>query len=144
MSIRLPRCECCGRAFRPDRYNALTQKYCTRDPCVQERKRKRQRRWYADRRARDPAFAEAERVRCAEANRRRRSAARETARVEAAPEPEEAAAGDVPVSTRDVVTGLLSQITDCTDPTAIRASLLEYAARGRRVALPLSIRPRSP
>ncbi len=121
MSKKLPRCEHCHRAFRPDRYNVHGQKFCTRDECVLERKRKRQREWQARRRAEDAAFRASENARCAEANRKRRARPRER-------EP------DREVSLTDVVTGLLSQLTETSDPVRLHASLLDYAARGRRVA----------
>ena len=126
MSRKPPRCEFCGRPFHPDPYNSDRQKYCTRPECVTERKRKRQREWYAKRIARDAAFAEAARVRCAGANRRRRAANQSRAGPD-----------DDPVVLFNVVTGMLSQLTDTVDPVQLRTSLRDYAARGRRVALPI-------
>ena len=125
MPKKLPRCGHCGRAFRPDRYNELHQECCTRAECVLDRKRKRQRGWHARRRSEDETFRKKQNARCAGANRRRRAALR--------------ARGDpgktesVPVALADVVTGLLSQLTDTIDPTQLRASMHDYAARGRRV-----------
>jgi len=127
MSKKLPRCAHCHRAFRPNRYNAYQQECCTHDKCVLERKRIRQRAWYARRRAEDPEFRDKENARCAEANRRRRAAHRARAG------PAESATGSLALF--DVVTGLLSQMVDTDDPVRVRASLLDYAARGRRVAL---------
>ena len=125
MSTKLPRCEFCGRPFPPDRYNVGQQKYCTRPDCVRERRRKRQREWYAKRCAQDPEFAAAARVRCAAANRRRRAANRSRA----GPPQEE-----LPLLL-NVVVGMLSQLTDTVDPVRLRASLRDYAVRGQRVAL---------
>jgi hypothetical protein len=128
MPRKLPRCERCGRAFRPDRYNEFHQKHCTHTECVLERKRARQREWHARRRATDAAFRERQNARCREANRRRRAALR--------PQGGGDDAEAAPVVLADVVAGLLSQLTDTTDPHQLSASLREYAARGQRVALP--------
>jgi len=127
MSKKLPRCAHCGRPFHPNRYNAHRQECCVRTDCVRERKRKRQRQWYAKRRAEDAEFRAQENARCAEANRRRRAASRARAG------PAEPSAD--PVMLSQVVTGLLSHLTDSTDPVHVRAALHEYAARGRGVAL---------
>ena len=105
----------------------LHQECCTRPECVLDRKRKRQREWQARRRAEDADFRKKGNARCAAANRRRRAASR------ARSGPGEAA--PAPVLLTDVVTGLLSQLTDTSDPVRVRASLHDYAARGRRVAL---------
>lgn len=126
MSKRLPRCEHCYRPFRPDRYNIGRQKFCTRSPCVRERKRKRQREAYAKRRAEDPVFRADENTRCAAANRRRRAAERAGAESGTSP--------DDPVMLSHVVTGLLSHLADTTDPLELRSCLCHYEARGRRVA----------
>ncbi len=125
MSKKLPRCRFCGQPFRADRRNASRQRFCKRIECVTERKRFRQRRWYNRRRRDDPAFCESENARCAEANRRRRSTHRK-------PDP----AADVPdtVFLSHVVTGLLSQVIDSTDPEHLHSSMHRYADRGRRVA----------
>ena len=126
MSKKLPRCAHCYRPFRPDRYNAYRQECCTRPACVLERKRRRQRKWYAARRA-DPVFREEENTRCAKANRRRRAAIRARA---GPSEPDHD-----PAELRDVLTGVLSQLTDSDDPVQLRASVRDYAARSRRMAL---------
>ena len=62
-------------------------------------------------------------MRCAAANRRRRATAK------ACGKPDE------PIELFDVVTGLLSQLTDTTDPLQLRVSLRRYRDRGRRMAL---------
>ena len=124
MSTRLPHCEFCGRLFHPDRYNVGQQKYCTRPDCIRERRRQRQREWHAKRYAENPEFAEAARVRCAAANRRRRLANRSRAG------PQE----ESPLLL-NVVVGMLSQLTDTVDPVQLRASMYDYATRGQRVAL---------
>ena len=125
MPGKRPICVFCDRSYRSDRYNRHHQKYCTRTECVLERKRKRQRESCARRYRDDPEFAQETRERCAAANRRRRAAA------DAAAKCAETAA----VAPLEVMAGLLSQLTDTTDPVQVRASLHEYAARGRRAAL---------
>jgi hypothetical protein len=127
MSRKLPRCAHCGRAFVPDRYNAHHQKYCTDADCVRERKRLRQREWGSRRRASDARFRARGNARCAAANRRRRAGAK------ACLEPAGTAVGQVAVA--DVLTGLLSQLADTSDPELLRTSMDAYAARGRRLAL---------
>ena len=127
MSRKLLHCAHCGRSFAPDRYNALHQKYCTHGECMRDRKRLRQREWEARRRAEDAEFRATWRARCAAANARRRATAK------ASREPEAAAVGHVAVT--DVLTGLLSQLADTSDPVLVGASMAEYAARGRRLAL---------
>lgn len=127
MSPKLPCCAHCGRAFVPDRYNAHHQKYCTDADCVRERKRLRQRKWQASKRLSDAAFRKRGNARCATANARRRALAR------ARFTPADSVVDQVSLS--DVVTGLLSQLLDTTDPSSLRSSLDGYAARGRRLAL---------
>jgi hypothetical protein len=128
MSPKLSCCAHCGRAFVPNRYNAHHQKYCTHADCVRDRKRLRQREWEARRRAEDAEFRATWRARCGAANARRRAAAK------ASREPEATALGQVAVT--DVLTGLLSQLADTSDPVLVCASMAAYAARGRRLALP--------
>ena len=127
MSRKLLRCAHCVRAFAPDRYNAHHQKYCTHAECMRDRKRLRQREWEARRRAEDAEFRAAWRARCAAANARRRAAAK------ASREPEATAVGQIAVT--DVLTGLLSQLADTSDPVLVGASMAAYAARGHRLAL---------
>lgn len=127
MSRKLLRCAHCGRAFAPDRYNAHHQKYCTHAECVRVRKRLRQRKWDASKRASDAAFRARGNARCAAANARRRTAAK------ACRDPAATVVGQVAVA--DVLAGLLSQLADTSDPVLLRASMDAYAARGRRLAL---------
>ena len=131
MSKKLPRCEVCYLPFRPNRFHVDRQKYCTREHCVLERKRKRQRLSQAARRAEDPQFRADENTRCAAANRRRR----ERQRQEAHPAPLTDGRGEAR-GLRDVVAGLLSQVTDTSDPRELQQHLELYAARGRRLAVP--------
>jgi len=131
MSTKLPRCEACHLPFHPDRFNVDRQKYCRREHCVRERKRKRQRLWQATRRAEDPQFRADENARCAAANRRRREGQRQEART--APP---ADGRDEAPALLHVVTGLLSQFTDTSDPRELQQHLELYAARGRRLAVP--------
>ncbi|MBT7165806.1 MAG: hypothetical protein HN849_16170 [Victivallales bacterium] len=128
MSPKLPCCAHCGRAFVPNRYNAHHQKYCTHGDCVRDRKRLRQRKWGASKRASDAEFRARENARCAAANQRRRTAAK------ACRDPAGTVVGQVAVA--DVLTGLLSQLADTTDPVLLRASMAAYAARGQRLAFP--------
>lgn len=138
MSRKLPRykkCERCGRTFRPSRCNAWHQVYCTDPLCVAERKRERQRKWYARKRS-EAQFREAENARCAEANRRRRAAQREEKQRVESPEievlrPEAAGGNDM----RNVMTGLLAQLLDTSDPVQLRRSMDKFAERGRRAAV---------
>jgi hypothetical protein len=131
MSKKLPRCEACHLPFHPNRFHVDRQKYCTREHCVLERKRKRQRLSEAALRAGDPKFCVAENARCAAANRRRRERQRQAARAAALAvgHPE---AWDLSL----VVAGLLSQVTDTCDPRELQQHLELYAARGRRLAVP--------
>ena len=94
---------------------------------MRDRKRKRQREWHRRRRAENPAFRQEQNRRCAEANRRGRAAIRVRAG------PHEPSADALLLSY--VLTGLLSQLTDTTDPVQIRTCLRDYEARGRRVAV---------
>lgn len=130
MSRRWPRCEACGRAFRPDRHNIHTQQYCTREDCKLARKRRRQRQWYAQKCRDDPAFQRAERERCAAANRARRAREKTEARAREASATVEPIGADLSA----VVTGLLCQLTDSHDPTVIRNTARHYRERGREVA----------
>ena len=128
MSTKLPPCEFCGRSYRPDRYNIGHQKYCTRPCCVQSRRQKRQREWSAKRRAADFEFVQAARVRCAEANRRRRRNSQSRTETQ-----------DDSPPLRDVVVGLLSHITDTVDPVQLRVCMSDYATRGQRVAFATTV-----
>lgn len=133
MAKKLPCCARCARTYRPEPRSADRQKFCTRPDCVRERKRERQRKWATDRYANDPAFAAATRKRCAAANRRRRAAVRARA-----------APATSPAFLAEVVTGLLSQLTDTTDPVLLHQTMAAYGDRGRRLALELSLAPNAP
>jgi len=95
---------------------------------MRERKRRRQREWHARKRREDAAFAESERARCAESNRRRRAAAC------GRPPPGPASAAVSPEALAEVVAGMVSQLTDSTDPVLLAASMRRCRERGRRVA----------
>jgi len=123
MAKRLSICEACHLTFHADAYNGHHQKFCTRPECVRQRKRRRQRESYARRYAEDAKFRDKERTRCAEGIARRR------ARVTATDPP------GVPVVVLDVLTGLVAQVTDISDPVLVRAAVASYGARGRRMAL---------
>lgn len=119
-------CEHCGRTFVPDRYNASRQKFCLDSACARERKRKRQREWYSQRRQTDAAFRAQENARCTEANRQRRAAAAKT---------DVASERRPDIELPHLVTGLLSQLADSVDPFQVQALARRYADRGRRLAL---------
>ncbi|NQT19414.1 MAG: hypothetical protein HQ592_06895 [Planctomycetes bacterium] len=127
MFEKLPRCEFCGRPFTPNHCNVSRQRYCTDPTCVLERKRKRQREWHAKQLVEDPEFREKWNTRCREANRLRRSTDRSG--------PDPPGLDHDPAVLSEVIIGLLSQITDSNDPVLLQASMREYAARGRRMAL---------
>jgi len=134
MSKKLPRCDSCGRLFRPDRYNKGRQKNCVHPDCVRARKQLRQRKWHADRRAADPDFRTSENARCAKANRLRRAAVK--AKAEAA---EQASAAAAVERTRmealsDTVAGLVAQFTDTKDPLQLEKAGRAYADWGRRLS----------
>ena len=124
MGTGAARCDWCGRKFDPDPYNAWHRRYCKDPECKRERKRKRQREWYATKKANDPEFRVKENARCAAANRHRRASAR------SGPAP--------PVRENDlvaVVAGMLAQWTDTNDPIELEATARRFADRGRRLAL---------
>lgn len=129
MSKKLPRCEACGRAYRPSRYNVHSQVYCTHPDCVRDRKRARQRRSYNRRYHEDPAFREDECSRAAAGNRRRRAA------VKAARAGPGAGAGSAPVpELRHLLTGFVSHLAHSDDPAVVCELMSGYADRGRRLA----------
>ena len=119
-------CAHCGRKFVPDRYNAPRQKFCLEPSCVRERKRKRQREWYRQRRRKDAVFRAQENARCTEANRRRRAAAKACF----------APGWERGIELLDLVAGLLSQLIDSSDPVQLWAMARRYAERGRRLTAP--------
>jgi len=127
MSKKLPRCEDCGRSFRPDRYNISRQKFCTDPICVRERKRKRQREWHARQLEKDSEFRQNMNRRCLNANRRRRSASRAG--------PDSTGLDTYWAGAPEVIIGLMSQIIDSDDPARVSASLHQYVVRGHRLAL---------
>ena len=128
-------CEFCGRSFHPCPRNAARQKYCTHADCVLERKRWRQRKWYADKRAADRDFRNRENRRCREANRLRRAACRCASSAFSSVSPD---------LLPSVVTGLIAQLTDTTDPVHLDASIRSYAARGQRLARSVAEAARPP
>jgi len=128
------RCAACGRAFRPDPYNVDHQKCCVRPTCVHERKSRRQREWYARKCRDDPAFREKGKRRCAAANRKRRAGERAAAATLATILP-----GTVPQALYETLCGVVSQLTDTTDPVLLSASIRSYQERGRRVALDTAV-----
>ncbi len=123
-------CECCGRSFRANRYNRDVQKYCTIPACVQARRRKRQRQSYKKRYGGDAEFKASERKRCAAGVRKRRKAAEIKL---------PSAVGVEIVGDRTIMhalTGLVSHLTDESNPASVQRAINDYADRGRRLALP--------
>ena len=138
MSSKLPRCECCGRSFHSDLGHISRQKFCKYADCVLERKRLRQRKWYARKRAEDAAFREHENARCREAHRRRRAAARS---------PDLPGPATLLLTSSvlpEVITGLLSKLVDMSDPVDLADSIRAYAARAHRLAQAMSDRRKPP
>lgn len=125
MSKKLPCCESCGWAFRPDPYNAHRQRCCTRPDCLRERKRKRQRKSYAKRYREDPVFRGNERQRCAAGIRSRRAAGGMGR--------DGPGAETVPVMVFELLAGLVSEQKHTSDAAEVRAVMREYEARGRRL-----------
>ena len=93
---------------------------------MKERKRKRQREWYRQRRRKDSVFRAQENARCTEANRQRRAAGKTGVEAERN--------RDIDLSC--LVTGLLAQLADSSNPLQVQALARRYADRGRRLALP--------
>ena len=125
MAKKLPRCNACGRAFRPNRYNKHDQIYCLTAECVLERKRRRQRRFYNNRYRNDPVFRESERARAAEGNRRRR-----TAEKTKKPVCQDSGGKDI----NYLITGFVSHLAQSDDPAIIGSLMSGYTDRGRRLA----------
>jgi len=125
MSKKLPRCNACGRVFRPNRYNKHDQIYCRTPECVLERKRRRQRRLYNNRYRNDPEFRESERSRAAESNRRRRAAAKKKK-----PACQDSGGRDIYY----LITGFVSHLAQSDDPAIIGSLMSGYTDRGRRLA----------
>jgi len=132
MAKKLPRCDACGRVFRPDRYNKHDQIYCLFPECVLARKRKRQRKSYNRRYRGDPEFRQSERDRAADAARRRRSAAKTACSVRDGPSAEPSAAAVSELC--DLFTGFVSHLSQSDDPSVVRDLMSGYADRGRRLA----------
>ena len=129
---RLSTCCVCGRKFKPEPRSEDRQKWCSRVECRAERDRARKRRYYRRRKEREAAFRERERVRCRDAMRALRARRREEATEPCAP-PEET---DPPMPLEHVMLGVVSQLSDSTDPVALRVLIGSYADRGRRLSVP--------
>jgi len=117
-------CAHCGKHFKVCTYNAHHQKFCLREHCVRDRKRRRQRESYNRRYSRDPSFRETERGRAREGIRRRRQA-------KGPPTDPTVLLFD----SREVVAGLVSQLADIADPAELQRTIHHYARRGRRLTL---------
>ena len=138
MAKKLPRCDACGRAFRPNRYNKHDQIYCLTPECVLERKRKRQRRFYNNRYRNDSEFRESERTRAAEGNRRRRAAAKAEK-----PACEGSGGNSGGMDIHYLITGFVSHLAQSDDPAIIGSLMSGYTDRGRRLAAVPGERDRS-
>lgn len=125
---RLPTCRHCGRRFRPCVFNRHHQQWCALPDCRRARDRARNRSYHRRRSASDESFRESERVRCCEGMRRHRLT-----------KPDAIAAVSAPVSS-DVLSGLISQLVDSTDPEVVDRAAARYAERGRQLSVPSRIR----
>lgn len=146
-----PQCACCKEAFEPDPRNAHTQKFCTQEGCVLLRKQQRQSAQYRRKYATDKEFQKSERQRCKTNIRRRRQIQKVPQEIPAAPIPcispkidkptpamvaPEVRMEAMPLATWQMaVFGIVSSLTDADSPEAARASLIEFARRGQRVAV---------
>ena len=125
---RLPTCRNCGRRFRPCVFNRHHQQWCSLPDCRRARDRARNRRYHRRRAASDDSFRQSERARCREAMRCRRMA-----------KPDGGAAVSAAVST-DVLSGLISQLVDSTDPDVVGRAAARDAERGRQLSVASRIR----
>ena len=125
------KCPKCGRFFIVDRYNKHHQKYCTNADCVLERARERKRKWYSERCREDPAFCEKEHKRCQEGMARIRMHKNQAKKV------------SVPIlpgpAVHHVLTGLIAQLSNCSDPQLLREQFNRYADHGQQLSVYLTI-----
>ena len=125
--VRTAICARCGRKFVVCRFNGHHQQYCRDPDCVAERRRERQRAYYRKKYRADAGFREAEQVRCREGARRRRQ------EKDAAVSADE---GDLALVDLALVTaGLVSQLIDSRDPSAVAASTRGLERRGRELSV---------
>lgn len=122
-----PLCAACGKPLMVCRYNAHHQIYCNRSICVRRRKRKRQRESHNRRYQSDKDFRAKKQRKSREYMRERRS--KEKAAAVAALQAEVCA-----ISPMDVLTGVVSQLTDEDDPEVIHERLRTYSVRGRQLS----------
>lgn len=133
MSIQLV-CQFCNQPYKPSRYNAHHQKYCTRKGCVKRRKRLRQKKWHNEKYQNDEDFRKAKQKSSRELMRKRRQQeARAAARL-----------GASSADPTHVITGLISQLVDEKDPKALQRHLNSYAHRGRQLSQSVQHPGRSP
>ena len=122
-------CERCGRKYPKCRFNKHHQKYCTRDACVVERRRERQRQRYQKMYRTDQMFAESERERCRDGIQKRRADAHQAA---------DGIVTESEVSRINIellTTGLLSQWIDSKDPEEVKQAALQLEKRGQQLTL---------
>lgn len=134
--VRPAICARCGRKFVVCRFNGHHQQYCKHADCVAERRRERQREYYRKKYRADAGFREAEQARCREGARRRRQA--KDAAVSAA----ESDLSSVDLAL--VTAGLVSQLTDSRDPSAVAASTRRLERRGRELSVSVGSARASP
>ena len=124
------KCPKCDRFFTADRYNKHHQKYCTYPDCVLERARERKRKWYSECCREDPAFREKEHRRCQQGMARIRAQKKQAKMVSVPILPEPAV--------RHVLTGLIAQLSNCSDPQLLREQFNRYADQGQQLSVLLS------
>ena len=118
-------CEECGKPITVCLFNAHHQKYCNRSSCVRRRKQRRQREYHNRRYNSDESFREEKRRKSRQYmrdRRRREKAALIVLQADA-----------VEISLLDIMTGVVSQLTDEDDPRVIQERLKSYSVRGRQL-----------
>lgn len=118
-----PLCKACGKPLTVCRYNAHHQIYCNRPTCVRRRKQKRQRESHNRRYQSDEDFRAEKQHKSRKYMRERRSKEKAALQVEACA-----------ISPMDILTGVVSQLTDEDDPLVILERLRTYSVRGRQLS----------
>lgn len=123
----LPLCKACGKPLTVCQYNAHHQIYCNRAICVRRRKQKRQREYHNRRYQSDEDFRAEKQHKSREYMRERRSKEKAAALVALQAEA-------CKISPMDILTGVVSQLTDEDDPMVILERLRTYSVRGRQLS----------
>ena len=131
-------CERCGTKYLKCRFNKYHQKYCTRNACVVERRRERQRQHYRKMYRNDQTFTESERERCRNGITKRRAHARQTADQIVAESTVKR------INIQLLTTGLLSQWIDSKDPEEVEQAARRLEKRGQQLALERTTARHSP